>query len=51
LLAWADGVFSEKERTRIVEYASALGFDQQAYAAIETTITGWVKSGDPAPLF
>ena len=51
LLAWADGAFSDKERSRIVEYASALGFDQKEYAAIETAITGWVKSGDPAPLF
>jgi tellurite resistance protein len=51
LLAWADGTLSDKERARVVEYATALGFSQQAYDGIERTITSWVKSGDVAPLF
>ena len=51
LLAWADGAFSDKERARVSEYATALGFTPKDYAALESTITGWVKSGDMAPLF
>ena len=31
LLAWADGSLSDKERTRVVEYATALGFSRAAY--------------------
>ena len=51
LLAWADGSLSEKERARVVEYATALGFSKKAYDGIEKAITGWVKSGDIGPLF
>jgi tellurite resistance protein len=51
LLAWADGAVSDKERARIVEYATALGFSRATYDGMETTITGWVKSGDMNPLF
>ena len=51
LLAWADGSFSDKERARVSEYATALGFAAQDYSTIESTITAWVKSGDMAPLF
>ncbi len=51
LLAWADGVFSEKEHARVREYAAALGFSAAEYAAIERTITSWVQSGNLAPLF
>ncbi len=51
LLAWADGVFSDKERARVVDYATALGFSKAAYDGMEQTITGWVKSGDLKPLF
>jgi tellurite resistance protein len=51
LLAWADGALSEKERAKIVDYATALGFSKQAYEEIEKSITGWVKSGDLEPLF
>jgi tellurite resistance protein len=51
LLAWADGSLSDKERTRVVEYATALGFSRAAYDGMEKVITGWVKSGDMKPLF
>jgi tellurite resistance protein len=51
LLAWADGAFSDKERSRIVEYATALGFSRGEYDGIEQAITGWVMSGDATPLF
>jgi tellurite resistance protein len=51
LLAWADGVFSEKERARIAEYATALGFSSDEFGAIERTITCWVQEGDFGPLF
>lgn len=51
LLAWADGVFSEKEHVRIREYATALGLSADEYAAIEGTMTSWVQSGNAAPLF
>ena len=51
LLAWADGALSDKERARVVEYATALGFSRQAYDRIEKAISGWVKSGDLNPLF
>jgi tellurite resistance protein len=51
LLAWADGTFTDKERARVVEYATALGFSRAAYDGMEKVITGWVKSGDMKPLF
>jgi tellurite resistance protein len=51
LLAWADGALSDKERARIVDYATALGFSKNAYDSIEKSITLWVKSGDLEPLF
>jgi tellurite resistance protein len=51
LLGWADGALSDKERARIVEYATALGFSRSSYDGIEKAITGWVKSGELAPLF
>lgn len=51
LLAWADGAFSDKERARVVEYATALGFSRAAYDGMEKVITGWVKSGDLKPMF
>ena len=51
LLAWADGTFSDKERARVVEYATALGFSRKTYDGMEKVITGWVKSGDMKPLF
>jgi tellurite resistance protein len=51
LLAWADGVFSEREHARVREYAAALGFSVAEYIAIEQTVTRWVQSGDLAPLF
>ena len=51
LLAWADGTFTDKERARVVEYATALGFSRAAYDGLEKVITGWVKSGDMKPLF
>ena len=51
LLAWADGALSEKERGKVIEYATALGIAGPAYDRIEQTITGWVKSGDLEPLF
>jgi tellurite resistance protein len=51
LLAWADGALSDKERARIVDYATALGFSKNVYDSIEKSITGWVKSGDLEPLF
>ena len=38
LLAWADGVFSDKERARVVEYATALGFSRAAYDGMEITL-------------
>jgi tellurite resistance protein len=50
LLGMADGKLSEKERARIVEYASALGVTGKAYEKVENTIVGWVKSGDAAPM-
>jgi tellurite resistance protein len=51
LLAWADGVFSEKEHARVREYATALGLSAAEYVTIEQTITGWVQSGNLALLF
>jgi tellurite resistance protein len=51
LLAWADGSLSDKERARVVEYATALGFSRAAYDGMEKVITSWVKSGDMKPLF
>jgi tellurite resistance protein len=51
LLGWADGALSEPERARILEYATALGFSRSSYDGIERAITGWVKSGELAPLF
>ncbi len=51
LLAWADGAFSSEERQCIERYATALGISADDYAGIEATITGWVQSGDAAPLF
>jgi len=51
LLAWADGSLSDKERARLAEYASALGFSKKDYDGIERSITAWVKSGDFAPMF
>jgi len=51
LLAWADGVFSEQERSRIVAYATALGVSRPDYDKLEGTVTEWVKSGDLGPLF
>lgn len=50
LLAWADGAISDKERERIVEYASAFGVSIADYEQIEQSITAWVKDGDYAPL-
>lgn len=51
LLAMADGAVSDRERTRVRDYAAALGFDDPAYAAIEASIVDWVRSGDAAPIF
>jgi tellurite resistance protein len=51
LLGWADGALSDKERARIVEYATALGISRSGYDGIEQAITSWVKSGELAPLF
>lgn len=51
LLAWADGVFSDQERARILDYATALGFSRPDYDRLETTVSDWVKSGDVGPLF
>ncbi len=51
LVAMADGVITEKERARVVEYATALGFTAASYQKIETSIAGWVKGGDLATLF
>jgi len=46
LLAMADGVISEPERARVLEYARALGMPQDRYEEIERTIVAWVKAGD-----
>jgi tellurite resistance protein len=51
LLAMADGKISPKERTRVIEYATALGVTPEQYETIEKTISGWVKSGDASALF
>jgi tellurite resistance protein len=51
LLAMADGAISKAERERIVEYARALGVSSEDYQQIESTIEGWVRSGDASPLF
>lgn len=51
LLAMADGAVSEKERARVIDYARSLGFDDDAYGAVEQRIVAWVRSGDAAPLF
>jgi tellurite resistance protein len=51
LLAMADGIISEPERRRILEYATAFGVSNADYAELETTIAGWVRSGDASPLF
>ncbi|MEJ7731949.1 MAG: hypothetical protein WKG00_22405 [Polyangiaceae bacterium] len=50
LLGMADGKLTEKERARIVEYATALGVTGKDYDKVEATIVGWVKSGDAAAL-
>jgi tellurite resistance protein len=49
LLAWADGVISDKERARIMQYAQALEFTADQYEKIERAITSWVKAGDFRP--
>jgi tellurite resistance protein len=51
LLAWADGSLSDKERARVLEYATALGFSRTAYDGMEKVITSWVQSGDMQPMF
>jgi tellurite resistance protein len=51
LLAWADGSFSEKERAKVIEYATALGFSGEQYQRLERTISGWVQGGDAGALF
>ncbi|MCU0693250.1 MAG: TerB family tellurite resistance protein, partial [Polyangiaceae bacterium] len=50
LLAWADGVISDKERARITQYAQALEFTADQYEKIERAITSWVKAGDFRPV-
>jgi tellurite resistance protein len=50
LLALADGGISEKERQRVVEYASALGIGDEQYRKIESVLSAWMKSGDLEPL-
>ena len=50
LLGMADGKLTDKERARIVEYATALGVTGKDYDKVESTIVGWVKSGDAAAL-
>src|SRR5262245_23284200 len=51
LLAMADGKITPKERARVQEYAAALGVSGKDYDKIESTITGWVKSGNMGALF
>jgi tellurite resistance protein len=51
LLAMADGAISPAERARILEYALAFGVNSDEYASIEKKIEGWVRSGDPSPMF
>ena len=51
LLAMADGKISDKERERVVQYATALGIEADRYKQIEQVITGWVKSGELGALF
>jgi tellurite resistance protein len=50
LLGMADGKLTPKERARIVEYATALGVTGKDYDKVESTIVGWVKSGDAAAM-
>jgi tellurite resistance protein len=51
MLTMADGKVSDKERSRVWEYAQALGYDQPRFAQLESTIVQWIKSGDAGPLF
>ncbi len=51
MVAMADGAISDVERARVVDYARALGMDDEAYAAIEALIVAWMRSGDAAPMF
>jgi tellurite resistance protein len=48
LLALADGAISEKERSRVKEYASALDIRGPEYDTVESTMTRWVKTGSLA---
>jgi tellurite resistance protein len=50
LLALADGAISDKERQRVVAYASALGVGDAQYKKIEKILSDWMKSGDLEPL-
>lgn len=50
LLALADGKISDKERARVVEYATALDVTGARFESVEKTITAWVKGGDLASL-
>jgi tellurite resistance protein len=51
LVAMADGSISEKERARVMEYATALGMSREGYENIESVIADWVRSGDIASIF
>lgn len=51
MLAMADGAISDRERERVLAYATALGFAPAEYTTIETTIVDWIQSGDAAPMF
>lgn len=51
LLAMADGAISNAERSRVIAYASALGFDTATYTTLEAQLVKWVQSGDASPLF
>jgi tellurite resistance protein len=50
LLALADGAISDKERQRVVEYATALGVAGEQYDKLESVLSDWMKSGDLGPL-
>jgi tellurite resistance protein len=50
LLAMADGKISPEEAALNRKYAEALGYKTE-FAALESEVVSWVKSGDVGPLF
>lgn len=51
MLTLVDGQVSDAERQRVLGYAVALGFSEGEYAAVESSISKWMQSGDVQPLF